>query len=365
MSATIPDGLTTDEANDRLTDEGANELPQSRTRNALHVVSEVLKEPMLLLLLAACAIYLMLGDLAEALLISALASASVTITVIQEMRTERVLAALRDLTAPRANVIRGGKRLQIPARELVRGDIVVLSEGDRVPADAILIRGQNVKVDESLLTGESVPVMKVAAGNAAAAVGGAVAAVGEEHRHQDWLFSGTLMVAGSGYARVTATGPRSEIGKIGKSLSDIKPEAPRLQVQIRGFVRIFAVVGIVLCVIAAVLYGISQGDWLKGILGGLALSMSLLPEEFPVILTVFLAMGAWRISRVGVLTRKAAAIETLGSATVLCTDKTGTLTENRMTVAELAHDAACLAVSRRRRRADGRHRRSAAFQRVG
>lgn len=326
MSAKIPTGLSTAEAARRLLADGPNELPQSRSRNALHITAEVLKEPMLLLLIAACAIYLALGDTAEALLISALASASIAITVVQELRTERVLAALRNLTAPRALVLRDGERRRIPGQEVVRGDVLILSEGDRVAADATLISGESVKVDESLLTGESVPVQK-----------GAIPGItGEEpQKRDDALFSGTLVVAGTAHARVTATGPRSEIGKIGKSLSDITPEAPRLQMQIRDFVRIFAIVGLALCVIAAVLYGLMLGAWLKGLLGGLALSMSLLPEEFPVILTVFLAMGAWRITRVRVLTRKAAAIETLGSATVLCTDKTGTLTENRMSVAEL------------------------------
>ncbi len=325
MSANIPTGLTAAEAEAQLAADGPNELPQAQSRSALRVAAEVLKEPMLILLLAACAVYLALGDTAEAILISVLATASVAITVIQETRTERVLSALRDLTAPRALVIRDGRRQRIPGRDVVRGDVLVLSEGDRIPADATLIGGDNIKADESLLTGESVPVQK-----------GPLRREAEPGREpQDALFSGTLVVAGTGYARVTATGVRSEIGKIGKSLSGITPEAPRLQVQIRGFVRIFAAVGMTLCVIAAVLYGFISGLWLKGALGGLALSLSLLPEEFPVILTVFLAMGAWRISQVRVLTRKAAAIETLGSATVLCTDKTGTLTENRMSVAEL------------------------------
>lgn len=326
MSAIIPNGLTTFDAAERLKAEGPNELPQSQSRNAIRIIKEVLREPMLLLLIGACVIYLVLGDTAEALLISVLASASIAITVIQELRTERVLAALRDLTAPRALVIRDGKRQRIPGREVVRGDVLVLSEGDRIPADATYISGQNLKVDESLLTGESVPVHK-----GIPDINGS----GEKSRPDVALFSGTLVVAGSAYARVTATASNSEIGKIGKSLSDIKPEAPRLQAQIRDFVRLFAIIGLSLCIIAALAYGLAKGDWLHGALGGLALSMSLLPEEFPVILAVFLAMGAWRISKVRVLTRKASAIETLGSATVLCTDKTGTLTENRMSVAAL------------------------------
>ena len=317
-------GLTEDEAAARLALDGPNELPGRDSRNALAVIVEVLREPMLLMLLAACAVYLALGDLHEAVLIIGLATASVLVTVIQELRSERVLAALRDLTSPRALVIRDGERRRIPGREVVRGDLLVLSEGDRVPADAVLITAPRLEVDESLLTGESLPVLKTAL---PAGSGG-----GERE-----IYSGTLIVSGSGLACVTATGPRSEIGKIGKSLHGIEVEQPPLQSQIRRFVRVFAVLAVVTSVVVAVLYTLLRGGWLEGVLGGLALSMALLPEEFPVVLTVFLVMGAWRISKVKVLTRRASAIETLGSATVLCTDKTGTLTENRMAIAELTN----------------------------
>lgn len=314
--------LTEVEAAARLVQDGPNELPGRDSRNTVAVVIEVLREPMLLMLLAACAAYLALGDLHEAVLIIGLATASIVITVTQELRSERVLAALRDLTSPRALVIRGGERRRIPGREVVRGDILVLSEGDRVPADAVLITATQIEVDESLLTGESLPVLKTAQPDH----GGAGKA---------GLYSGTLIVSGNGVACVTATGPRSEIGKIGKSLHSIEAEQPPLQDQIRRFVRWFAILAVITSVAVAVLYAVLRGGWLEGVLGGLALSMALLPEEFPVVLTVFLVMGAWRISKVKVLTRRAAAIETLGSATVLCTDKTGTLTENRMAVAEL------------------------------
>src|SRR6185369_6128453 len=146
------------------------------------------------------------------------------------------------------------------------------------------------------------------------------------------IFSGALIVRGTGIAEVTATGPRSEIGKIGQSLSTLEAEPPRLQIQTRKLVRIFALVGGLVSVLAVLLYGLFRGNWLEAVLAGIALGMSMLPEEFPVVLTVFMAMGAWRISLARVLTRRAAAIETLGSATVLCTDKTGTLTENRMSI---------------------------------
>jgi P-type Ca2+ transporter type 2C len=323
-------GLSQSEAQARLRSEGFNELPRGDRRTAFRIVLEVMREPMLALLLGGGVIYLALGDLKEALILLVFALASVVITVVQETRTERVLEALRDLTSPRALVIRGGARKRIAGREVVRGDIVVLSEGDRVPADALLWRCQDLQADESLLTGESVPVRKLAR---AAAVPDAPARPGGDDLPQ--VFSGSLIVRGTGVAEVTATGARSEIGKIGQSLSTLEPEPARLQAQTQRLVRLFALVGGGVSVTAVVLYGLFRGGWLDALLAGIALGMSMLPEEFPVVLTVFMAMGAWRISRARVLTRRASAIETLGSATVLCTDKTGTLTENHMSIAEL------------------------------
>jgi Ca2+-transporting ATPase len=325
-----PRGLTDAEAAARLRSEGYNELPRAERRTPLKIVVEVMREPMLALLVGAGVVYLALGDLEEALILLAFATASVAITVVQEARTERVLQTLRDLTSPRALVIRGGQRRRIAGREVARGDLVVLSEGDRVPADAVLHRGHDLQADESLLTGESVPVRKLplAAGTPA----GTARPGGDDLPH---VFSGTLIVRGNGLAEVTATGPRSEIGKIGQALGAVESEPPRLQVQTRRLVRVFGLIGAAISVLAVVLYGLLRGGWLDALLAGIALGMSMLPEEFPVVLTVFLAMGAWRLSRERVLTRRAAAIETLGSATVLCTDKTGTLTENRMSIAEL------------------------------
>jgi P-type Ca2+ transporter type 2C len=323
-------GLSESEVQARLQSEGFNELPRGDRRTALRIVLEVMREPMLALLLGGGVIYLALGDLQEALILLVFALASTVITVVQETRTERVLEALRDLTSPRALVIRDGARKRIAGREVVRGDIVVLSEGDRVPADALLWQSQDLQADESLLTGESVPVRKLAR---AAAVADASPRPGGDDLPQ--VFSGTLIVRGTGLAEVTATGVRSEIGKIGQSLSALEAEPPRLQTQTQRLVRLFALVGGAVSVLAVVLYGLFRGGWLDALLAGIALGMSMLPEEFPVVLTVFMAMGAWRISRARVLTRRASAIETLGAATVLCTDKTGTLTENRMSIAEL------------------------------
>jgi Ca2+-transporting ATPase len=329
-SSALIRGLSEAEVQVRLKTDGYNELPRPDRRTSLRIILEVVREPMQALLLGGGVIYLALGDVKEAVILLAFATMSVLITVVQETRTEHVLEALRDLTSPRALVIRDGNRKRIAGREVVRGDFVVLAEGDRVPADAVLVQSDDLQTDESLLTGESVPVRKLAAG---------AGAPSEEHRpggdDLPYVFSGSLVVRGTGIGEVVAIGALSEIGKIGQSLSTLEAEPPRLQLQTRRIVRMFATIGAGISVFAVLLYGTLRGGWLDAVLGGIALGMSMMPEEFPVVLTVFMAMGAWRISRARVLTRRSAAIETLGSATVLCTDKTGTLTENRMSIAEL------------------------------
>lgn len=308
-------GLSTAEAARRLKDKGPNDLPQARRRGPLRLVLDVLKEPMLALLLAGGLIYLALGDRAEAVVLLIFACLSVGITVVQEARTERVLEALRDLTSPRAMVIRDGQQQRIAGRDVVLGDLIALAEGDRVPADGQLVAGGQLTVDESLLTGEAVPVTRAEAGP---------------------VFSGTLVVGGAANAVVTATGADSKIGKIGKSLSLLETETPHLQQQMRRLVLTFTLTGGAVSLAVVALYGLTRnGDWLGATLAGISVGMAMLPEEFPMVLAVFMAIGAWRISKVRVLTRRASAIETLGAASVLCTDKTGTLTENRMTIAGL------------------------------
>ena len=323
-------GLSDAEVQARLKSDGHNELPQASQRTPLRIILEVLKEPMLLLLLGGGIVYMFLGKLQDAIILLVFAMMSVTITVIQESRTESVLDALRDLTSPRALVIRDGKRVRIPGRDVVQGDVIVLAEGDRVPADAVLLEANDLQTDESLLTGESLPVRKI--------VGDGVKFATAQRPGGDDLptvYSGSLVVRGSGLALVSSTGVRSEIGKIGHSLSTIESEPPRLVAQTRRLVQIFLMIGTPATILVVLLYGFYRGGWLDALLAGIALGMSMLPEELPIVLTVFMAMGAWRISQARVLTRRAAAIETLGSATVLCTDKTGTLTENRMTIAEM------------------------------
>ena len=312
-------GLSEVEALRRLTQDGANELPRKPPRPVWRIAFQVIREPMFLLLLAAGVIYLFLGDWVEAVMLLGAVVATAMISIVQEKRTDNVLESLRDLASPRALVIRDGQQKRIAGSQVVCGDIIVLAEGDRIPADAQVLSGNNLQVDESLLTGESVAVDKLwASGEDAPSV-----------------FSGSLVVRGHGLAQVIAIGSNSELGKIGKALGDIPEEPTRLHAQTRQLVKLFGGIGLSLSVLVVLYYGLQRGDWLAGALSGITLAMAILPEEFPLILTFFMAMGAWRISKHQVLTRQSATIETLGSATVLCTDKTGTLTLNRMALAEL------------------------------
>jgi len=325
-------GLSAGAAQQRLAEEGPNELPTSGRRSSWRIALEVVREPMFLLLVACGSVYLTMGEPKEALMLLGFVVVIMTITIVQERRTERALEALRDLSSPRALVIRDGRRQRIAGREVVRGDLVILEEGDRVPADGVLRWAINISADESLLTGESVPVRKLAAT-------GEVPAARPGGDDLPAVFSGSLITRGQGLAEVTATGLRSEIGKIGKALQSLEPEQTLLQKETRRLVRNLTIVGLALCSVVVVVYGLTRGNtfetWKRGLLAGITMAMAVLPEEFPVVLTILLALGAWRISRRGVLTRRIPAIETLGAATVLCVDKTGTLTQNRMSVARL------------------------------
>lgn len=331
-------GLTAATAAERLRRDGPNELPRAARRGIFRILAEVMRQPMFMLLIGGGVVYLLLGDRLEAILLLLFACLSVTITLVQESRSERVLEALRDLASPRALVIRDGQRVLIAGREVVVGDLLVVGEGDRVAADATLSESSDLLLDESLLTGESVPVRKLTRPAGEPVKADSVPRPGGDDL--PFVFAGALVVRGRGVARVHATGGRSEMGKIGHALGTIQTEQPQLQVQLRSLVLAFAVVGALAAALTVLLFGLLRGSWLDALLAGIALGMSLLPEEFPLVMTVFMAMGAWRISQARVLTRRAAAIETLGATTVLCTDKTGTLTENRMTVVALRSGAA-------------------------
>ena len=310
-------GLTTTAAQKKLLEIGYNELPATKAKNLWAITLEIIKEPLFILLLGCGTLYVLLGEYSEGIILLCWVFVIIIITLIQQRKTEKSLEALRKLSSPMALVIRNGEPMRIFGREIVPEDLIVLHEGDRVPADAMLLESNHLVIDESLLTGESVPVIK---------------SLDLEQRE---LFSGTLVVQGSGLAQVSATGINTQFGKIGKSIESIEKNKTRLQVEVKLLIRNLFILGgfISLGVIAA--FYVTRGNFLEALLNGLAAAMALLPEEFPVVFTIFMALGAWRLTKNNILTRTPSAIETLGSATVLCSDKTGTITQNKMEIAAL------------------------------
>lgn len=327
-SDTMYPGLTAQEVGAIQAREGYNELLGKAPRTFWHIALGVVREPMFLLLVACATIYIILGSMEEGIMLLGFVLVVMGIELYQERKSEKALEALKNLASPRALVIREGQQIRIAGREVVRGDIIVLQEGDRVPADATVLQSTSLLVDEAMLTGESVPVRKQ-----------------EWHEEQQdeqpggedkpFVYSGTMIVQGQGLARVTHTGMLTQLGRIGSTLNEIEEVPTRLKKEIGMLVKRLTVVGIILCAVVMGVYYFTRGELLQSFLVGITLAMAILPEEFPVVLTIFLALGAWRISKHNVLARNASAIETLGSATVLCTDKTGTLTENKMKVVTL------------------------------
>ncbi len=327
-------GLSSEEARARIASDGPNTLPSHDRRSQWQLIAGVMREPMLLLLLVATAIYVVFGDLAEAIALGVSVGIIVTITILQERRTERALDALRELATPHAKVLRDGAWRDVDARELVRGDLIQIGEGMRVPADGLLRAGTSITVDESLLTGESVPVARDPDRE--------LAAIGRAGERGPSVFAGTLVTSGNATVEVMHTGGATEVGRIGAALGRIDLARPPLHREVTRVVRRVAMVALALCVALAVIYLVVGHGVLDAILAGVTLAMALLPEELPLVLTVFLTLGAWRMTRHRVLARRAAAIETLGAVTVLCVDKTGTLTQNKMSirriVTSIVHD---------------------------
>lgn len=310
----MPEGLSSHEAQRLLLKFGYNELPSSKPKNLWQIAKEVIKEPMFLLLISCGALYLFLGDYQESIILLSTIFLIIGITFYQYNKTEKALDALKKLAAPRVLVRRDGQDVRIPGREVVPGDVIQLQEGDRIPADATVLHTTHFLVDESALTGESVAV---------------------EKEKDAILLNGTLAVQGSALAEVSHTGLQAQLGKIAAALHSTESDSTHLQKEMKVLIRRFAFIGIGVCCSVILLFYLTRGDGLQAVLNGLAAAMAVLPEEFPVVLTVFMALGAWRLSKKNVLTRKPSAIETLGSATVLCSDKTGTITQNKMEVVAL------------------------------
>jgi Ca2+-transporting ATPase len=324
-------GLSSQEATLRLKTYGENSLPQQPALSVLDIIQRTLREPMFVLLLVAAALYLFVGDLGEGLFMVFGALATISLVVFQEFRTERALQALRKMAEPVSNCIRDGLQQRVPTKELVPGDVIVVSEGDRIPADAILLTGDALIVDESLLTGESAPVTKMSTKLF-------FEAEFPEPGGEDtpYLYSGTLVTQGGGIAQVMRTGEISAIGRIGSALSLIDPELSPLQKTTKILIGKIGLLAFFFLLLVVVAYGVFHKDWFEGAISGITLAISLMPEEFPMVLAIFLALGAWRLAQHNVLVRRSAATETFGSISMLCVDKTGTLTQNLMTITEFS-----------------------------
>jgi Ca2+-transporting ATPase len=323
MADTEPlSGLTNQEAAKRLAEFGPNLIARQKRRSFARIIRETLREPMFLLLLVAAGLYLIFGDLAEGIFLSGGALLSLTLVVVQEARSERALAALNALAEPKARVMRAGQLVTVAAKELVPGDIVLIAEGTRVPADATLIEGSALEVDESTLTGEAAACTKVAERDSHPGHG--------KPDDRSVVFASTLVLRGHGLAAVIRTGAATRIGQIGEALHGIEEQPTLVQRDIRWLISRIGVAALLFCVVVAITYGLVRNDWFQGALSGLTLAISLIPEEFPMVLVIFMTVGAWRMARHNVLVRRSAVIETLGATTLLCADKTGTITQNQM-----------------------------------
>ena len=311
--APVP-GLTDAAALQSRATHGRNVVGAHSRSGLFPTLVEVVKEPMFLLLLAACAVYTLLGQMEEAVTLGVALLLVAGISVYQSVRSDQALGALRDLTQPKAQVWRSGGLVSLPTEDLVVGDVVLIEEGDRLPADGTLHEPGDFTADESVLTGESVAVSK---------------------HEGEQAFAGTTAQAGHAWMTVTAVGEKTELGRIGRSIGGIQTEKTPLQRQINGFVMRMAWIGVAAF---ALVWGVNyarSGNWVTALLFGLTLAMSVLPEEIPVAFSSFMALGAARLSRMGVLTKQPQTVESLGSATVICADKTGTLTQEGMGVRQI------------------------------
>ena len=333
-------GLSTAQVQSLLAQHGANEVPDPKKRGAVQLIKKMVTEPMFLLLISCGLIYLLLGNPQEALMLLGFVVVVMGITFVQQHRADSSLNALRALSAPQALVIRDGQQVKIPGRELVPGDLILLSEGDRIPADIALIETSTLMVDESMLTGESVPVMKQAV------VALDPSSAENTNDPAAMAYSGTLVTQGSARGQVVATGRSSKLGQLGTSLDALVQQSTAIEIETQRVVRHVALGGLMLAGALAVIYWLmTNGDWLKGILAGITLAMAVIPEEIPVILTIFLSLGAWRLAKKNVLVRNVPAIELLGATTVLCVDKTGTLTTNKMVLQRICSESSAYIVS--------------------
>lgn len=324
-------GLCTEEAKKRQEQFGLNELAPEKKENFFHKIINIFKEPMFLLLICTSLIYFVLGEPRDGIIMLVFVAFMSGINIFQEWRTDKTLQALKDLSAPKVKVIRNGELLQIESREITIADLMVLEEGDKISADGEVVEMFDLGVDESTLTGESEIVWKKLS---------LTAEEKEHHWKKNLCYAGTAVTQGSAVVKITAIGAGTEYGKIGTALLSVPQEPTPLEKQTRKLIKICAFIGLGLFLLVTIFTFLNiDGSPLldritDSILAGITLAMAIIPEEFPVILTVFLAMGAWRLAKKNSLIKRMPSVETLGAVSVLCVDKTGTLTKNKMTVQE-------------------------------
>lgn len=321
-------GLTTSQAERQRAIFGKNELEATRRSPILDSLRNIVTEPMFLLLAVACVLYFILGDFTEAMMMVVSIVFVAGIELYQETKSERALEALRRYTSAQVRVLRNNKWIDLPSEELVPEDIVSIEEGERIPADGLLLLQNDLSVDESVLTGESMSVDKLVETSDIPTTDGQKTTV-------NFLFQGTTVATGKGFYKVTATGSKTEFGKLGKSIETIDTEQTPLQKQIKRFVKQMGILGgVAFALVFTLNYWIEQDVW-KSLLFSLTLAMAILPEEIPVAFSAFMGLGAYRMIKHGILAKQPKTVESLGSATVICLDKTGTITENQMSVAEV------------------------------
>ena len=309
-------GLSSAEVIESRAKFGQNSISQQQKNVFLHSVLEMIIEPMYLLLIAAASIYFITGDYGNGLFMTAAIFLVSAISLYQETKSRSAIHALKKLSQPNSKVIRNSTTIEILSEEIVIGDLIQTEEGTFIPADAIIIQSNDFAVNESILTGESMAVFK------------------NESSVNNTVFLGTIVSSGLAICKVTAIGNKTQLGIIGKSLEDIVTEKTPLQVQIGNFVKKMSIVGLVIFGIVWAINYYNSGLVLDSLLNALTLAMSIIPEEIPVAFTTFMALGSYRLMKMGIIVKQTKTVETLGSATVICTDKTGTITENKMSLAQ-------------------------------
>ncbi|UGS22828.1 cation-translocating P-type ATPase [Flavobacterium channae] len=310
-------GLTDSEVIESAKKFGTNSIEHQKKNHFLNSILDIVKEPMFLLLFTATSIYFITGDYGDGIFMTFAIVFVMAISVFQESRSRNAIEALKKLTQPQCKVIRKSQLIEIPTEEIVIGDCVQLEEGAFIPADGIILSSNDFSVNESILTGESLAVFK------------------SNESENKQVFQGTIVASGLAICEVTAIGNKTQLGKIGSSLNAIEEEKTPLQIQIGNFVTKMSIIGLVIFAIVWAINYYNSRLVLDSLLKALTLAMSVIPEEIPVAFTTFMALGAWRLMKMGIITKQTKTVETLGSATVICTDKTGTITENRMSLAEL------------------------------